>query len=110
MVKSSLWHEYCSVPGLMATTRMLPITVGIVLVIMMYKKHTALTFPFDFGSMEAVPVILWHVWLMCMVCSSTVLFFIFLTVLRSNISYTCIDRSLLQVFTDWNRFFFISSL
>jgi hypothetical protein len=29
--------------------------VGTILVIMMYKKHTALTFPFDFGSMEAVP-------------------------------------------------------
>lgn len=69
----------CRVPGLMATTRMLPITVGIVLVIMMYKKQTALTFPFDFGSMEAVPVILRHVWLMCIVwcVDSTVLFFFF---------------------------------
>jgi hypothetical protein len=34
---------------------MLPMMVGIMLVIMMNKKHTALTFPFDFGSMEAVP-------------------------------------------------------
>lgn len=59
----------CRVPGLMATTRMLPITVGIVLVIMMYKKQTALTFPFDFGSMEAVPVILRRVTdVHCMVC------------------------------------------
>lgn len=49
--------ELQCIPGLMATTRMLPIMVGIVLVIMMYKKHTALTFPFDLGSMEAVPVI-----------------------------------------------------